>query len=821
MKNFTPIMQQYIKIKKENKDKILFFRLGDFYEMFFNDAIKCAEILMLQLTSRGIYKGKKIPMCGFPHYMLNNYLIKLLKHGKKVSICEQFKNNNEKTKIINRKVTKIYSPGTFVSEKYLKNNKNNYISCIYKKKNKYGFSSLDLSTGYFFITNNYKYKDLLEELDKSKPIEILTNKKCKKKISFLKKEIHISKINYKKFLNIKIYKKIRKLLNINLTVKKNYKNFKLSIISSIILLNYLLKTQEYNIKNISKINIHNKFTTFLIDKNTRKNLEIFKSTSGNEKNSLFNTIDKTSTSMGKRLLRRWIINPLLSKDKKLKNRINSVSFLKKNLLLLNNLKKNFKKISDLEILIYKLNKTSIKPYELKKIETSLINIKIIKKNLKNVKDPLLKKIHNKIKNFKKVIKIIKKSINIKAGNKIKNANIIKKKFDIKIDKYREKIQNVDKIINKYQIKQKQKINYNYLKIMFNKNGYFIDLPLKKTPTKEYKKIKDLKTSIRYTTFFLKNLETKIFKLNENLIKRELKIYRQVCKVVKKFKKKIQITIKYISILDIIKSFAEISVLNSWCKPIIKKNRIINIKNGRHPIIEEKKLHNFISNNTLLNNKTKTYIITGPNMGGKSTYMRQIAIIVLLAHIGSHVPASSATIGGINKIFTRIGSNDDISNSLSTFMLEINELSYILKKVTFNSLVLIDEIGRGTNYLEGMSLALGIMSTLITKKKPFLLFSTHFFDIAYIGSLYLYVKCIYFKAIIKNKKIIFFYKYSKGIAKNSLAIKIAQKAGLPKNIIHYSEYYLKKIKNSIKNNIKNLILIKNMKKKYYLIKKILG
>lgn len=821
MENFTPIMKQYTKIKKENKGKIIFFRLGDFYEMFFKDAIKCSEILMLQLTSRGTYKGDKIPMCGFPSHMLNNYIIKLLKNGEKVAICEQLK-KNKKDKIIKRKVTRIYSPGSFVNEKYMKNNKNNYISCVYKYKKSYGFSSLDISTGYFFITNKCNYKNLLEEIDKSKPIEILTNKKCKQKLSFLEKKIHINKINYKKYFILKKYKKIRNLLNINISTKKNFKKFKMSIISSIILLSYLSKTQGYNTKNICKIHVNNKFNSFYIDKNTRKNLEIFESVSGDEKNSLFNIIDKTSTVMGKRLLRRWLLNPLLSKNRKLKRRIKSVSFLKRNFLLLNKIKKHLKKICDLEILIYKINKNSIKPHELKKIEISLTKIFLIKKTLKNIKEPLLKKICKKINNFKKIIKIIKKSINIKSGNKFKNANIIKENFDYKIDKYKQKIQNVDKIIYKYQTKQKEKIKYNYLKIMFNKNGYYIDLPCKKNPPKGYKKIKDLKTSIRYTTFFLKNLEIKIFKLNEKLIKREIKIYKKICNSIKIFKKKIQISIKYISILDILKSFAEISILNSWCKPILKNEiKIIKIKNGRHPVIEKKKLNKFISNNAFLNNKKKTLLITGPNMGGKSTYMRQIAIIVLLAHIGSHVPASKAIIGGINKIFTRIGSSDDISNSLSTFMLEINELSDILKKVTSKSLVLIDEIGRGTNYLEGMSLSLGIMSVLINKKKPFLLFSTHFFDIAYIGSLYSSVKCIYFKAIIKNKKIIFFYKYSEGISKNSLAIKIAKKAGLSNEVIYYSEYYLKKIENNIIENIKNSTLIKKLKKKYYLIKKILG
>lgn len=807
MSNYTPIIKQYIDIKKKHKDKIIFFRIGDFYEIFFDDAIECANILMLYLTN----KNKTIPMCGFPAHNLEIYIIKLLKYGKKIGICEQI-GLTKFNGLIKRKLTLILTPGTFVADNYLQNNKNNYISCVYCKKKNYNIAFLDVCSGEFTIKRLTTYKDLKNEIDKVDPIEILTNKSN----LISDKNKYVKKIQFKKFKYINLFKKIKNLLNKKSTIK-NFLYFKNGIKAGIRLIKYLLNMQNYNLKNISYILLTENSKNLHIDITTRKNLEILKNNTDTNKNYLFNIIDNTQTCSGKKLLKSWILSPLVAPNIELENRTIATEILKNNLQKNLKLKNYLKNINNIEKILYNLNKNSAKPIDLKNLEKSLIIFMLIKKELipyKNI--TLLNTIFKNIIILKNLIKIIKKSIKNKTSNNIKDGNIIKINFDKKIDYYKNKIKNIDKIILNYENFEKNKIKIKNLKIINGKDGYYIELNKNISPPKNFIKIKELKNSIKYTTKKLKNIELNILSYHNKLLNRELKVYEIICYIIKKQTKNIKTSLNNISILDVIRSFAETAYKNTWCKPIYINKSIIYIKNGRHPTVELNKKNNFIANNTYLNKKNKTYIITGPNMGGKSTYMRQIAIITLLAHIGSHIPAEKLIIGKIDKIFTRIGANDDISNSLSTFMLEMTELATILKNSTSKSLVIIDEIGRGTSYKEGLSIALAVLTEFILKKKSFLLFSTHFNEVACISKLYDNVKSIFFKVILNKKKLLFLYKYFNGISKKDFASKVANMAGISSKITNMANYYLFKLKYN--NNTKLLNIIKNLKKENYILKK---
>lgn len=799
MNDYTPIMKQYIKIKEEHADELLFFRMGDFYEFFFNDAKEVSELLGLTLTSRGIYKGKKIPMAGFPKNAANYYIQKLIKENKKIAICEQL-TNIKKNGLIERKVIKIITPGTFISED-INNSESNCICSIIKNKNEYGIAFLELTTGNFFTNQVNTDFELHNEIHKNLPKEIIKNKEIEIKIqnTILISNIKQKNLTFNESLNI--IKKLNKNFD-----NKNTLNLESSIIAAATLITYMNETKN-KIQHIKNIDIYKNADILYIDQNTRKSLDIITDSSGNNNKSLINTIDYTTTMSGKRLLKKWILTPTTSK-KIITDRLESVHELKKNQTY-----KKFefflKKISDIEKLIYNIASYTIKPYDLKKLQLSLENINKIKIELEKMNlNGLLKEIYLNINDFSDIINLIENAILDSPANSIKDGYVIKNGYDKKLDTDRNFIININEIIKEHEKNEKIHIVSQKLKISFNsKDGYYIDLPHKeKSIPKNYKKIKSLANSNRYKTTELEIIEKNILTSKNNAHTREKRLYMLIIYKIKKKNKTLKNTALYISILDVIINFAKISSLFNWSEPKLSNENIIKINDGKHPIVEKYTNNTFIPNDLNLDNNKKTIIITGANMGGKSTYMRQTAIIVLLAHIGCHVPAKEAIIGPISKIITRIGANDDIANSCSTFMLEMSEISNIIEIADENSLVLIDEIGRGTNYLEGKALAIAILDEIIDKTKPFMLFSTHFHDLFKFIINKNYIKNIYFKTKEINDDLTFLYKWEEGISYNSYGINIAKKAGLSENLINNAKMYLNNLKkNDINENITNKIL----------------
>lgn len=778
MNKYTPIIEQYLKIKSEHEDKLLLFRVGDFYELFFNDAIEASKILSLTLTK----KSKLVPMAGFPFKSLNSNIIKLMKSNKKVAICEQI-GNEKKNGLIERAVVIILTPGTYFNDEYLSQYTNNYITCICALDGFYGIASLDISIGYFFITRADTKMDLYNEIDKINPVEILVPDKSNFS-SLLPKRL-LNTISDEKF-NFKFaYDTLVKFFGLNDINSIDLSYFSSAILAAGCLLDFVLYTQKNKLENVASLEVHGINSFLHLDCNSRRNLELFKSLSDNEKDSLFNIIDKTSTFMGKRLLRQWLTYPILSRCV-LNDRILSVSTMKsnQNYLKIKTLLSNF---FDLDRILSKIVFSIAQPLDLKRLQLSLEVFPLIKRELSNIGlKGLLETIFHNMRVFDDLVKLIKQSVVDNPMHSIKDGDFVKNGFDNKLDKYKKTIKDLGMALVKYKEKEKIRLGVSSLDIIFVNGNYFLEL-LKSESHKvdiNYKKVSLGSRNFRYITDELKTIEKSLSETKIKIADREKRIYKIILYKIKKKIISIKNAAKYVAILDVLCSFSEQSSLFDWCEPILVDDDILEIKSGRHPVIEYKK-KNFIPNDLFLNLKTKSLIITGANMGGKSTYMRQCAIIILLSHIGSHVPASFAKIGYVDKIFTRIGSGDDLANSYSTFMLEMKEMSDILLNATKNSLVLIDEIGRGTGYLDGKALAFSIIKYLVEVNNSFFLFSTHFHDLYNLCNIFTSMSGIYFIVLNDDNELKFFYTFKNGFSDSSFGIEVANMAGIPKTVIDFA------------------------------------
>ncbi|HIH2762969.1 MAG TPA: DNA mismatch repair protein MutS [Candidatus Azoamicus sp.] len=816
MDKYTPIIQQYLKIKSQHEDKLLLFRVGDFYELFFNDAYDASKLLSLTLTS----KGKDVPMAGFPVKSLNQHIIKLMNLNKKVAICEQV-GLKKKNELIERAVVNTFTPGTFFHDSYLSSDNNNYITCIALLNGVYGIASLDVSTGCFFISRVDSKFDLYNEIDRINPVEILISDKANF-INLLPKKIFVNSISHEKFNFDLAYNALNKFFG-SLNIKHiDVAFFTSSLLSAGCLLDFVLNTRNNKLENVISIEVHGINSFLYLDHNARRNLELFKSLSDNDKDSLFYVIDKTSTLMGKRLLKNWLTYPVLSRCI-LNDRILSVSILKNNQNYLK-IKSFLIKVSDLERILSKIVFFLAQPYDLKQLQISLSVLPYIKSELKTIGlIGLLEVVFHNMGVFDELVCLIERSIVDESISKFKDGDFIKSGFDKRLDNYKKNVRDLNFSLINYKNNEKMRLGISGFNILFLNNSYVIEIhksECNKVDDK-YKKIISGPRYSRYVTDELKNLERCFSESKSKVLDREKRIYNIILYKIKKKIFSIKNAARYISILDVLCSFAEQSSLFNWCEPELVDTNELEIKCGRHPVIEMKK-KNFIPNDLFLNIDIKSLIITGANMSGKSTYMRQSAIIVLLSHIGSHVPASSAKIGIFDKIFTRIGAGDDLANSYSTFMLEMKEMADILSKATENSLILIDEIGRGTGYLDGKALAFSILKYLIEKNNSFFLFSTHFHDLHVICDFFKSINKIYFIVLDEAGELKFFYKFENGFSYKSFGIEVASMAGIPDDVISFArEKFMEFSTNFFLNDdfFKYNVFNNNMKKVLDFINKI--
>lgn len=794
MSKLTPMMQQYVEIKEKYKDCLMLFRLGDFYELFFEDAEIASRELEITLTARG---GKeKIPMCGVPHHAASSYIDKLVAKGYKVAICEQVEEASQAKGIVKRDVVRVITPGTLIDTNLLEDKRNNYLASLYVTLEGYGLTYVDISTGEFACTQiraGKKEQKIIDEITKIGPNEIIyfieDDNNHKNIIQNIKNAMDIYMYEYDYWVFEKNYSsgQIREHFKISSLEGLGFCTGHMGIQSAGALLHYLKSTQKRILSHINKINIYNLSEKMILDSSTRRNLELIETIrEKGKKGSLLWVLDKTLTAMGGRMIRHWVQEPLLDTDC-IKERLYAVEMLKNDILLRKELKEYLKQIYDLERLAGKIAFGSANPRDLIALKKSVSFLPIIKQLFHEESVGLLGKILSNIDPLEDVKNIIERSILDEPAITLKDGGIIKAGYNEELDELQSVSREGKHWIAKLEQEEKDRTGIRSLKVGYNRVfGYYVEVSksnLHLVP-EDYIRKQTLVNCERYITPELKEIESKVLGAEEKIINMEYDLFIEVRNILLGEIKRIQTTAEAIAQLDVLYSFAEVAEENNYIKPVINNGEVIQIEGGRHPVVE-KVLQDemFIPNSTYIDTEgEQLLIITGPNMAGKSTYMRQVALIVLMAQIGSFVPAESATIGIVDRIFTRVGANDDLAQGQSTFMVEMSEMASIINLATEKSLLIIDEIGRGTSTFDGLSIAWAVVEYICKTLNSRTLFSTHYHELTKLAETYSKIKN--YKVAVKEDKedIIFLHQVIEGSADRSYGIQVAKLAGLPQYII---------------------------------------
>lgn len=779
----TPGMQQYMKVKNENPDCIILFRMGDFYETFFDDAKTVSRELQITLTARG--KGEtKAPLAGIPYHALDNYLARLVKKGYKVGIVEQTEDPKKAKGLVKRDLVRIVTPGTIIENQILDKGSNNYIVSFTKEDNKYALSYCDVSTGEFKCCN-LNEKDFVNEIYRLNPSEIIYPISLKESqiINHLNKKFNLSEYDNRFFY----FEKAKSILldHFNVLNLEGYglKN-NLLISCSGALINYIKEKQMNSVLHINKIKVYRISDFMYLDSSTIRNLELTRNIINESKDAtLLSILDKTITPMGKRLLKKWISSPLIDKEKIIE-RLESVEELKENLIYRHDLRECLKNVYDIERLIGRVSFRNANPKDLVSLGISLKYIPKIKKLLSNSKSSLLQSLSN-ISDLEKPKEIILNSIKEEPNTLINEGNIIKNGYNSELDELRKIKKDARSYLAELEEKEKERTKIKSLKIRYNKViGYFIEITksnLHLVPEDYIRKQSQVNIE-RFVTEELKELELKILSAQERIYELEYNLYLEILDQLKDYIVEIQEVAESISKLDVLSSFSIVSQEREYCKPKINDKSEINLKESRHPVIETLNDVDFITNDCNINYENRTMIITGPNMAGKSTYLRQIALSILMAQMGCFVPAKKADICIIDRVFSRIGAYDDLVNKQSTFMVEMNETANILNNATKKSFVILDEIGRGTSTFDGVSLAWAIAEYLNNEIKCFTLFATHYHHLNKLTEKFEGIKNYNIAVDETEDKILFLRKIVEGGTDKSYGIQVAKLAGLPKEVI---------------------------------------
>lgn len=808
MAEYSPMMQKYLETKEQYKDCILFYRLGDFYEMFFDDAITASRELELTLTGKDCGQEERAPMCGIPYHSAETYISRLIAKGYKVAICEQLENPKEAKGIVKRGVIRVVTPGTIVESNMLEERKNNFIMSIFKSGIYFGISVCDITTGEFYsaeIRDNHNFPLVLDEIARYMPSELVINSmmgNCEEEISKIKErfDLYITRFNDKFFEPD--YEKIKyrfSFVDSNQNEIENIEEKVLAISSINALLEYIEQTQMTSLDHINKIMVYNISKYMSLDINARRNLEITeKMRDKSKKGTLLWVLDKTSTSMGGRQLRRWLNDPLIDIDE-INSRLDSVKELKDDFILRGDLIEDLKKVYDIERLAGKMAYGNANARDMITLKNSLSKLPSLKNTLSNAKSTKLKNLYENLDELQDIYQLIEKAIVDDPPMTIKDGGIIKLGYDEEIDKLKTATIDGKNWIGKLEAEEREKTGIKNLKVGFNKVfGYFIEVTksgLSQVPDRFIRK-QTLTNAERFITEELKNLENQILGAEEKVVNLEYNEFVKIRDEIAKNVKRLQISSNVVSTIDVLTSFATVAEDFNYCMPIVNNEGIIDIKEGRHPVIEKMLgCGSFIDNDTYLDkDDNRLSIITGPNMAGKSTYMRQVALITLMAQVGSFVPASYAKIGVVDKIFTRVGASDDLSMGQSTFMVEMMEVAAILKEATSNSLVILDEIGRGTSTYDGLSIAWAVAEYISDKEKcgAKTLFATHYHELVDLEEKIDGVKNYNIAVKEKGEDIIFLRKILRGGTDESYGIHVARLAGVPKTVTQKANEILRKL-----------------------------
>ncbi len=794
MAQLTPMMAQYVKTKEEYKDCILFYRLGDFYEMFFDDALTASRELEITLTGKDCGLEERAPMCGIPFHAVEGYLNKLVGKGYKVAICEQTEDPKASKGLVKREVVRIVTPGTNLNASALEEGKNQYLVCIVRFDDKFGLSAADISTGEYFVTELDSEKKLMDEIFKFAPTEIISNQ------SLLLSSLNLDSI--KQQIGAVVYTlddwyfeddSCRKLLKEHFKVQ-NLDGFGLGdydcgVIAAGALLQYLYETQKNELGHMTTLQTYSIGKYMVLDSATRRNLELTETLREKQKRgSLLWVLDKTKTAMGARKLRTYIEQPLIDKGE-IEKRYDAVGELKDNMILREEIREYLQPVYDLERLISRISYKTANPRDLLAFKTSLSMLPSIKYLLNTVSSSWLTQINEEMDSLEDICQLVEDAIDEDAPITIREGGIIKNGFHMEIDELRSAKVEGKSWLAKLEAEEREKTGIKNMKIKFNKVfGYYLEVTkanLSMVPDYYIRK-QTLTNAERYITPELKELEDKILGSEEKLISLETELFNTVRDTIAAEVVRIQSTAHAIARLDVAASLAAVAEQQNFVRPKVNEKGVIDIKGGRHPVVE-KMLQNdlFVDNDTYLdNNKNRISIITGPNMAGKSTYMRQTALIVLMAQIGSFVPASSAKIGIVDRIFTRVGASDDLASGQSTFMVEMTEVANILRNATANSLLVLDEIGRGTSTFDGLSIAWAVVEHISNPKilGAKTLFATHYHELSELEGSIDGVNnyCIAVKE--RGDDIVFLRKIVKGGADRSYGIQVAKLAGVPDSVI---------------------------------------
>ena len=807
MSEYSPMMQHYINMKEEYKDCILFYRLGDFYEMFFEDAVLVSRELELTLTGKECGMEERAPMCGIPYHAANIYIARLIEKGYKVAICEQLEDPKNAKGIVKRGVVKIITPGTMLDDTILEEKKNNYIMSIYKQGIFFGIAVCDVSTGDFYATQikeTNNFSKLLDEIARYTPVEIIVNELMMStkneilKISQRFENCFISKFDEKYFdTDIDKIKSRYKIIDMKENEISEFDDKSLVISAINALISYIGKMQMMEVENINSIIIYNTTKYMALDITARRNLEITERMKDKgKKGTLLWVLDKTLTSMGGRHLRRWLNDPLIDIEE-INARLEAVKELKENLILKADVQENLKKVYDIERLVGKISYGSANARDMISLKNSLGKLPDIKKILGSTNSRLLRALFDNLDEVKDIYDLIEQSIVEDPPIVLKEGNLIKNGFNEEADKYREATTNGKRWLVELETKEREATGIKNLRVSYNKVfGYYIEVTksnLNLVPERFIRK-QTLTNGERFITEELKKLEEEILGAESKLIELEYNLFVDIRNKIASQIERIQKSAIIIATLDVLTSFATVAEDMNYTMPVVNNGPEIIIKNGRHPVIEKILPNgNFIGNDTYLNKTTdRLAIITGPNMAGKSTYMRQVALITLMAQIGSFVPADSANIGVVDKIFTRVGASDDLSMGESTFMVEMMEVANILKDATNNSLIILDEIGRGTSTYDGMSIAWAVAKYILDTSKcgAKTLFATHYHELIELEKEQEGVKNYSIAVKEKGEDIIFLRKIVEGGTDESYGIHVAKLAGVPKEVIKSAKEILR-------------------------------
>ena len=812
----TPMMKQYMQTKEEYKDCILFYRLGDFYEMFFDDALTASKELEITLTGKNCGLEERAPMCGIPYHAVDSYLNRLVSKGYKVAICEQVEDPKTAKGIVKREVIRVVTPGTNLDTQGLDETKNNYIMCIVYMADRYGLSVADVTTGEYLVTELDSQTKLMDELYKFMPSEIVCNEAFYMSgldLDDLKNRLHMAIYSLEAWYfddalcreTLQEHFKVASLEGIGLS------DYECGMIASGALLKYLEETQKNSLSHMSRLTRYATGNYMILDSATRRNLELVETLREKQKRgSLLWVLDKTKTAMGARTLRKYVEQPLIDKESIVK-RLDAVAELKDNAICREEIREYLNPVYDLERLVGKITYQSANPRDLIAFQSSLSMLPSVKCILKDMESDLLKEIYEELDPLEELCDLVGRAIQEEPPLAMKEGGIIKDGYNEEVDRLRKAKSEGKNWLADLETKEREKTGIKNLRIRYNKVfGYYLEVTnsFKDLVPDYYTRKQTLANAERYIIPELKELEDTILGAEDKLCALEYELYCEVRNTIAAELTRIQRTAKAVAKLDVIASLALVAERNNYVRPKINEKGVIDIRDGRHPVVE-KMIPNdmFIANDTYLDDKKQRIsIITGPNMAGKSTYMRQAALIVLMAQLGSFVPASSANIGLVDRIFTRVGASDDLASGQSTFMVEMNEVANILRNATSKSLLILDEIGRGTSTFDGLSIAWAVVEYISNSKLlgAKTLFATHYHELTELEGKISNVNnyCIAVKE--KGDDIVFLRKIVKGGADKSYGIQVAKLAGVPDPVINRAKEIVEELVTAdITGKVKNI------------------